>query len=77
MTKLHFKIIFFDKKSTSFSKLYSTPPWHGARTFKVSRKYNNTFLSYSAKPKRDGQTGLVMQGGIAKSPVPRLRRGGR
>ena len=39
-----------------YQKLYSTPPWLGARTCKVSRKYNNAFLSYSAKTKRDGQT---------------------
>ena len=38
-----------------YQKLYSTP-WHGARTCKVSRKYINAFLSYSAKTKRDGQT---------------------
>ena len=31
-------------------------PWHGARTCKVSRKYINAFLSYSAKTKYDGQT---------------------
>ena len=39
-----------------YQKLYSTPPWLGARTWKVSRKYSNAFLSYSAKTKRDGQT---------------------
>ena len=33
-----------------YQKLYSTPPC------KVSRKYSNAFLSYSAKTKRDGQT---------------------
>ena len=39
-----------------YQKLYSTPPWLGAHTCKVSRKYSNAFLSYSAKTKRDGQT---------------------
>ena len=39
-----------------YQKLYSTPPSLGARTCKVSRKYSNAFLSYSAKTKRDGQT---------------------
>ena len=39
-----------------YQKLYSTPPWHGARACKVSRKYLNAFSSYSAKTKRDGQT---------------------
>ena len=28
----------------------------GAHTCKVSRKYSNAFLSYSAKTKRDGRT---------------------
>ena len=32
------------------------PPWHGAHTCKVSRRYSNAFSSYSAKTKRDGQT---------------------
>ena len=39
-----------------YQKLYSTPPWLGAHTCKVSRKYINAFLSYSAKTKRDGRT---------------------
>ena len=39
-----------------YQKLYSTPPWLGARTCKVSRKSINAFLSYSAKTKRDGRT---------------------
>ena len=39
-----------------YQKLYSTPPWHGTRTYKVSRKYITAFLSYSAKTKCDGQT---------------------
>ena len=39
-----------------YQKLYSTPPWHGARTYKVSRKDINVLLSSSAKTKRDGQT---------------------
>ena len=39
-----------------YQKLYSTPPPLGARTCKVSRKYSNAFLSYSAKTKRDGRT---------------------
>ena len=39
-----------------YQKLYSTLPWHGARTCKVSSKYINAFSSYSAKTKHDGQT---------------------
>ena len=39
-----------------YQKLYSTPPWLGARACKVSRKSINAFLSYSAKTKRDGRT---------------------
>ena len=46
-----------------YQKLYSTPPWLGARTCKVSRKYSNAFLSYSAKTKRDGQTDGRTDGG--------------
>ena len=42
--------------TNQYQKLYSTPPWHGARTCKVSRKYSNAFLSYSAKTKHDGRT---------------------
>ena len=67
-----------------YQKLYSTPPWHGARTCKISRKYINAFLSYSVKTKRDGQTGGRMDrrtdgqtGGVAISPVPGLWRRGR
>ena len=40
----------------SISKTIQHTPWLGARTCKVSRKYSNAFLSYSAKTKRDGQT---------------------
>ena len=47
----------------SISKLYSTPPWHGDRTYKISRKYSDAFLSYSAKTKRDGQTDGQRGGG--------------
>ena len=37
--------------------IYAThPPSHCARTWKVSRKYSNTSLSYSAETKCDGQT---------------------
>ena len=39
-----------------YQKLYSTPPWHGARTCKVSRKYIHACSSYSVKTKRDGHT---------------------
>ena len=46
-----------------YQKLYSTPPWHGARTCKVSRKYINAFFSYSAKTKRDGRTDGQTDGG--------------
>ena len=46
-----------------YQKLYSTPPWHGARTCKVSRKYINAFLSYSAKTKRDWRTDGRTDGG--------------
>ena len=71
-----------------YQKLYSTPPSLGARTCKVSRKYSNAFLSYSAKTKRDGQTDGRTDwrtdrqtdgrtGGVAISPVPGLRRRGR
>ena len=41
----------------------------GALTCKVSRKYSNAFLSYSAKTKRDGRTDR-RTGGVAISPVP-------
>ena len=44
------------EENLKYQKLYSTPPWHGAHTCKVSRKYINAFFSYSAKTKRDGQT---------------------
>ena len=66
------KISFFFqylKTTFQYQKLYSTPPWHGART----RKYINAFSSYSAKTKHDGQTdGRTdgQTGGIAISPVP-------
>ena len=48
---------------------YIRPPWHGARTCKVLRKYINAFPSYSAETKRDGRTDGRM-GGVAISPVP-------
>ena len=60
-----FKFYFFQYLKNSYKiqttfhqyqKLYSTPPWHGAHTCKVSRTYINVFLSYSAKTKRDRQT---------------------
>ena len=63
--KIILKFYFFQylknsyKNKTTFhqyQKLYSTPPWLGARTCKVSRKCITAFLSYSAKTKRDGQT---------------------
>ena len=49
----------------SISKIIQhTPPWLGARTCKVSRKYSNinAFLSliYNAKTKRDGRTDRQM-----------------
>ena len=50
--KIHKKF----KQHSKYQKLYSTPPSLGARTCKVSRKYSNAFLSYSAKTKRDGRT---------------------
>ena len=37
-----------------YNKPYNTPPWHGACTWKILRKYSNASLS--AKTKRDGQT---------------------
>ena len=67
------------KKTTfhQYQKLYSTPPSLGAHTCKVSRKYSNAFLSYSAKTKRDGRTDRQTDGqtdrrtgGGAISPVP-------
>ena len=42
--------------SHHYQKLYSTPPWHGARTWKVLRKYRKASLSYIAKMKHEGQT---------------------
>ena len=56
--KYIFIFYFFQYLKTfhQYQKLYSTPPWHGARTCKVSRKYINAFFSYCAKTKRDGQT---------------------
>ena len=46
-----------------YQKLYSTPPWHGARICKVTRKYINAFSSYSVKTKRDRQMDRQMDGG--------------
>ena len=93
MKKKFLKFYFFQYLKNSYKiqttfhqyqKLYSTPPWLGARTCKVSRKYSNAFLSYSAKTKRDGQTDRRTDGrtdgrtgGVAISPVPGLRRRGR
>ena len=57
---------FIKKIQTTFhqyQKLYSTPPWLGARTCKVSRKYSNAFLNYSAKTKHDGRTDRQTDGG--------------
>ena len=63
--KTNYKFYFFQYLKNSYKiqttfhqyqKLYSTPPWLGACTCKVSRKYSNAFLSYSAKTKRDGRT---------------------
>ena len=74
--KKYLKILLFSifkkfiKIKTTFhqyQKLYSTPPWLGAHTCKVSRKYSHAFLSYSAKTKRDGRTDGQM-GGVAISP---------
>ena len=69
--KMHNKI---QTKSHQFQKLYSTPPWHGACTCKVSRKYNNAFLSYSAKTKRDGRTETDKQmGAFHDLPPPPIQ----
>ena len=65
----------------SISKLYSTPPSLGARTCKVSRKYSNAFLSYSAKTKRDGwtdgRTDIQTDGGRCNISRPRAYGAGR
>ena len=50
------KFIKNSNNSINIKNYTATPPWHGARTCKVSRKYINAFLSCSAKTKRDGQT---------------------
>ena len=49
--------------------LYSTPPWYGERTCKVSRKYINAF--YSAKTKRDARTDEQTDGGHFNISRPR------
>ena len=54
-----------------YQKLYSTPPWLGARICKVSRKYSNAFLSYSAKTKRDGQTDGQTDGRTGRCNISR------
>ena len=48
-----FKQHFINTKN--YTMYTAHPPWHGARTCKVSRKYINAFSSYSAKTKRDGR----------------------
>ena len=50
------KILKIQTTFHQYQKLHSTPPWHGARTFKVLRKYINVFSSYSVKTKREGRT---------------------
>ena len=54
MKKLILANKFITKFKHQYQKLYSTPPWHGAHTCKVLRKYSNEFSSYNAKTKRDG-----------------------
>ena len=49
--------------SNWISKTIQHTPWHGARTYKVLRKYINAFSSYSAKTKRDGRTDRQTDGG--------------
>ena len=74
--KTNLNIFFFFNISNnipSISKTIQHTPWHGAHTYKVSRKYSNAFLSYSAKTKRDGQTDRWMDrqtGGVSISPGP-------
>ena len=61
-----------------YQKLHSTPPWLGARTCKVLRKYSNAFLSYSAKTKRDGQDRRTDRRGALQylpSPGPTAQAG--
>ena len=70
------------KYSINIKKLYSTPPWHGARTWTVSRKYSNACSRYSAKTKRDAQTDGQTDGrtdGRGRFNISRsgLRRGER
>ena len=55
-----------------YQKLCSTPPWHGVRTCKVSRKYINAFWVTVRKTKRDGQTdGRTGGGGRCNISRPR------
>ena len=62
-----------------YKKLYSTPPWPGAHTCKVLRKYSYAFLSYSSKTKRDGRMDgcTDVQGALQYLPSPGLWRDGR
>ena len=80
------KILFFSifkkfiKKSNNIPSISKTIQHTAMTWWTYLKSFENAFLSYNAKTKRDGRTDRGTDGrtgGVAISPVPGLRRRGR